>query len=80
MTAPQFLNILGLLANAAGVVILFRYGMPYRVALDEGEIIITENVAPDQRALDGRYRKLGYLGLALILLGTGLQIWSTLNP
>ena len=31
ISAGALLNVAGLLANLVGVVLLFRYGMPYRV-------------------------------------------------
>jgi hypothetical protein len=75
------LNTSGLILNAAGVLLLFYFGMPYRtrtegkhprtfVLLDRDEIQKTER----------RYDLLGRLGLSLILLGTVLQVyanWST---
>ena len=68
------LAISGLLVTLAGVLILFRYGMPYRVET-KGEIsIICEQTDEDEVKLDGRYRALGYFGLALAIVGTALQV------
>jgi hypothetical protein len=69
------LNTSGLILNAAGVLLLFYFGMPYRtrtegkhprtfVLLDRDKIQKTER----------RYDQLGRLGLLLILLGTVLQV------
>lgn len=77
MSCAQYLNILGLIINAAGVVLLFRYGMPFRIAA-EGQFIITETRPQTDVDADDRYRRLGYLGLALIIVGTGAQIASTI--
>lgn len=79
MTTPQTFNVLGLVANAIGVLLLFRYGMPYRFAVTDGEILKTRIVRSEERQKDTRYRVWGYVGLALILLGTGFQIGATLN-
>ena len=68
------INSLGLAANLVGVVFLFRYGMPYRITAGSGEIITTENKGPKEAKLDARYTRLGYLGLALFVVGTILQI------
>jgi uncharacterized protein YjeT (DUF2065 family) len=72
--SPQQMNILGLIANAIGVVILFRFAMPYRISSAEGEPIVTGNVSASEGRLDSIYRRLGYLGLALVAIGTLLQI------
>jgi hypothetical protein len=73
---PQALNICGLLANATGVIILFRFAMPYRISSEGGDIITTENVADTEIRNDKVYRWLGYLGLALVIGGTFLQMWA----
>lgn len=72
--SPQALNIWGLLANAAGVIILFRFAMPYRISSEGGESIVTEGVAAAEARRDTIYRWLGYLGLALVVIGTLLQL------
>ena len=72
------LNVIGLLANLAGVILLFRYGMPYRVASPEGDFFITEKPSPEGQMIDRRYKILGFLGLGFILVGTGLQILAAL--
>ena len=73
------LNILGLLANLFGVVLLFVFGMPFRVSVSEGELITTNSLPEKERVMNSIYRILGYVGLALIVLGTGLQIVANLN-
>ena len=42
MSAP--LNIAGLIMNLAGVILLFRYGMPYRVRSEGLSYLVTESV------------------------------------
>ena len=63
--STQAWNILGLLCATAGVLLLFRYGMPYRVRRG-GESLLTLN----QRDLDDLkqerlYDGLGWVGLVL---------------
>lgn len=70
------INTAGLVFTLAGVILLFRYGMPYRVASNEGEIRVTTSVRSDTARLDRRYRCLGTCGLIAIVLGTGLQIFA----
>jgi hypothetical protein len=77
--SPQAMNIIGLVANAVGVILLFMFGMPFRVASTKGELLRTSIVRPDEKRTDDLYKWLGYLGLALILAGAVLQIGATLN-
>ena len=78
MSAQQMM-VSGLVVNAVGVVMLFFFGMPFRVALREGEIIATETVRSDVARRDSMFRFFGNSGLILILLGTALQIAGTVN-
>jgi hypothetical protein len=72
--SPTVFTIIGLLANLAGVILLFRYGMPYAVRTGGANFIITEQ--KDQNAISREkwYSLLGWLGLGLIVLGTLFQI------
>jgi hypothetical protein len=74
------LSIIGLVATLAGVLLLFRYGMPFRVHSPEGEYIITEQADPAELRLDARYKCRGYFGLALVVIGTGFQIAGVAWP
>ena len=70
-------NTIGLILNAAGVLLLFYFGMPFRVRT-EGKTARTF-VLPDQSELvraERRYDNLGTLGLFLILVGTAFQVYS----
>jgi hypothetical protein len=73
VTAQQ-LSVLGLILNAFGVVMLFFFGMPFRIGLREGEVIVTESVRPEVAKRDAMYRRFGVAGLVLIIVGTFLQI------
>ena len=75
---PKILNTIGLAANLVGVILLFRYGMPYR---HTGSFLLLSGdaVTDKDRRLDDRYRTLGWIGLVLIIIGTGLQIASTVS-
>lgn len=68
------LNITGLVACFVGFVLLFRYGMPFRVRTDGVTYLITHQVDDNEKALERRYTMLGWLGFALVTVGTGLQI------
>lgn len=55
-----------------GFMVLFRFGMPFRVA-SGGHIGLSVGV--DQRELDAdvRYRAYGWLGFGLVTIGTIMQ-------
>ena len=64
----------GLVLSLVGVVLLFRYGMPYRVRTRGQPIRIAISNDPRAATLDRRYEMLGWLGLFLVVLGTICQI------
>jgi hypothetical protein len=72
------LNVFGLIFNLAGVVLLFLFGMPFRIA-SGGKTVTwtTTNIDLQVRKLDDIYSVLGWIGLLAIVFGTLLQIWAT---
>jgi hypothetical protein len=74
----KVLNIFGLIFNLAGVVLLFLFGMPFRIA-SGGKTVTwtTTNIDLQVRKLDDIYSVLGWIGLLAIVFGTLLQIWAT---
>jgi hypothetical protein len=75
VTCASLLNVFGLVANLTGVILLFRYGMPYRVRTGGETFYIASGSAnEDQIAAERRYDRLGWLGLIFIVLGTAAQI------
>ena len=60
----------GLVLSLIGVLLLFRYGMPFRV--HTGRVTISSD--PRAATLERRYEILGWLGLLLVVLGTISQI------
>ena len=75
----KILGALGLVVNLAGVLILFRYGMPYRVETGGAIHRIAEGMNPSEKRKDALYKRLGILGIALAVLGILLQIVATLT-
>ena len=63
-------SIAGLVLSLIGVLLLFRYGMPFRV--HTGRVTISSD--PRAAALDRRYAMLGWFGVFLVVLGTICQI------
>jgi hypothetical protein len=80
MTHANALNVFGLAANLIGVILLFRYGMPYRVPTEGSSIYVSSKVDPNELAKERRYKRLGKLGLGLIVLGTLAQIGAVFLP
>lgn len=74
------INTIALVFNLAGVAILFRYGMPFHVPTAGAIPIITEQRDTAAVTLEGEYTLLGYVGLALLILGTILQLAVTWVP
>jgi hypothetical protein len=71
-------NIVGLLLVAAGVLILFRHGMPYRVRTGGVSVLALNQTDADAIKLEKRYAVLGWIGVALILLSLPDRRESTL--
>lgn len=82
MTA--ILQTVAILAELAGVILLFRYGMPFRVKSLDGMPTITWTVGndpdPDTLRLDKKHTVMGYLGLTLIGASALLQILLVWRP
>ena len=73
------LNAAGLVLNLVGVILLFRYGMPYRASqINEGSLWADGPTAND-KAANKLHSRMGWIGLALIVAGTGSQLWATLR-
>ena len=76
----KLLGISGLIFDLVGVILLFRYGMPYRVSNPEGtSSLLLEGNDPDIVITDSHYTMLGTFGLVLIIAGTGLQCFAILG-
>src|SRR5262245_38717966 len=66
------LNVSGLSLSLIGMLLLFFFGMSYRICSES--YIVTEQTNAEEKAKDARFSKLGLAGLVLIALGTSLQI------
>ena len=67
------MTIFGLLLNLVGVVLLFLFGMPFRVATGD-----TLNIDVQVKRIDDLFSVLGWIGLLAIVLGTLFQILARL--
>jgi hypothetical protein len=78
MTWQNALNIAGLLMNLIGVILLFRYGMPYRVRSGGNAFYVSSHSDQAEVAAERLYERLGLSGLILIVLGTAAQIGANI--
>jgi uncharacterized membrane protein len=71
------LSLGGIVVSVVGVLMLFFFGMPYRLQA-EGQYIITESLPEEEARLNRVYRFLGFVGLALVLTGAAMQACGVL--
>jgi hypothetical protein len=79
---PRGLAVAGLTLNLAGVVLLFLFGMPFRIPTHGGIPIVSDVPRAEQRAMlatDAFYFWIGVGGLAFIIVGTLLQVAAVLG-
>jgi hypothetical protein len=69
------LNILGLLMNLVGIILLFVFGMPFRVRTGGRQL---EQAYPEPVSAERWHTFLGWLGFALFVLGTFAQVDANL--
>jgi hypothetical protein len=51
----QGLNILGLVLNLFGVLLLFRYGMPFRIQTNGAVLLVTDQIDQGEIATEALY-------------------------
>jgi hypothetical protein len=73
-------NITGLAFNLVGILILLRWGMPFRVESHGNIGLLADNADPRGLALDRIYTICGWAGLILLIVGVILQIVAQLLP
>ena len=72
------MNIFGLLLNLFGIVFLFLFGMPFRIATGgTAATWSTSNIDVQVKKIDDLFSVLGWIGLLAIVLGTLLQMLAT---
>ena len=73
-------NLVGLALSLVGVLILFRWGMPFRVPTGGVVGLAIEGTDQKAAALDRIYAACGWVGLILTILGTVFQMLAVLMP
>lgn len=72
-----YLNTIGITLSLIGVLILFRYGMPFHVPTNGATYLITEQVDETEKALERSYFRYGLFGLFLVIAGAVFQLVAT---
>jgi hypothetical protein len=68
--------VVGIMFGILGFLILFRYGMPFRVPTGGTTYVITSDVDEDEKIMDWRYQMYGYVGFALAITGAAMQVYA----
>jgi hypothetical protein len=74
------LNLAGLVLNLIGILVLFRWGMPFRVETGGANSLLMERSDEKAIATERIYKIIMYFGLAALVAGTVLQMvaaWMT---
>jgi hypothetical protein len=71
---PAVFSTIGLVLNLVGVILLFRYGMPYKVRTGGQIGLALEQEDESEKALEIEFDNLGLLGLVAIVIGTVFQV------
>ena len=74
------LNVFGLLLNLGGVLLLFLFGMPMRLASsDKVASWALTSIDLQTKKFGDLYSLLSWMGLGALVLGTLLQLWATVE-
>jgi hypothetical protein len=71
--SSQTWNIIGSLCGLLGVLLLFRYGMPYRVRTGGASFLILNQRDADDLRQEKLFDIFGWIGLVLVIAGTACQ-------
>lgn len=77
MHVSQILNTGGIVLSLVGVLILFQYGMPFRIPTGGVTYIVAERIDEEEKRVDDRHVTIGYAGIILIVIGAIAQIVAT---
>ena len=71
---PFAWNATGIVCGVVGVLLLFRFGMPFRLSTSGGGDYITTISSSEPSWVQPTYTALGYLGLFLVVFGGACQL------
>jgi hypothetical protein len=70
-------NATGIIVATIGVLLLFRFGMPFRLSTGDGGDYIVTNDSADPPWKEPAYKALGYVGLFSVVFGAACQLISS---
>jgi hypothetical protein len=76
-SCSRILNTIGLVLVVVGCFLLYFFGLPAPVDATGAVHLILEQADEAEIAKGKRYRRRGQYGIALIALGSLIQIWAT---
>jgi hypothetical protein len=69
--------MLGAFLLLVGVVLLFFFGMPYRTRTRGTSRLLLEAIDQKDLAQEKLYDFIGWIGLLLMIVGTGMQMYAS---
>ena len=69
MNYQKFLNIVGLLFNIIGVILIWRYGLPADINREGHVILVLEGKDEKEKSLAHKYDIMSRIGMFLLILG-----------
>lgn len=79
--SPQLVNSLGLLMDAVGVIIVFKYGWPQPDISETQYLILSgKDNDPANEAKRTLHKRMALGGLVCLVMGFGIQIVATWMP
>ncbi len=76
LTRPENVCTMGLILDIAGVILLFKFGLPDEVSKDGTGAILLESVDADEIKKWHHYRFISKIALLLLVIGFALQAIS----
>jgi hypothetical protein len=71
------ISVAGVLISLVGFLILFYYGMPFRVPTGGVTYIITQQINEEEKKIDRRYKMFGFLDFLLAVVGGLMQAYGS---
>lgn len=80
MTYSNLLNIIGLVFDLIGVIMLFKYGLPENIDKSGAVYFVTGSKDKDEIQKAKKYERLSYIALTCIIIGFSLQLAANFTP
>lgn len=78
MATSTAINSIGLLLDIAGVIMVWRYGLPEVVSREGAQYVVTGQTDKIEKAKALKFDRLSKVGLCLIISGFALQLIGNL--